>query len=115
MNYISIGKRIAEIRKKKEITQESLAEMLDSSPTYISNIERAAKQPSLGMLVRIANVLEVSLDYLVLDNFSNDKIKDNIELQEIICKLQKLSTENKCIYWDICNSVLDRLILSEGK
>ena len=115
MDYISIGKRIAKIRKKKKITQESLAEMLDSSSTYISNIERAAKQPSLSMLVRIANILEISLDYLVLDNYSNDKMKDSIEMQEIVTKLRRLSNNNKSIYLDISNSILDRLIQSERK
>ena len=89
--------------------------MLDSSSTYISNIERAAKQPSLSMLVRIANILEISLDYLVLDNYSNDKMKDSIEMQEIVTKLRRLSNNNKSIYLDISNSILDRLIQSERK
>ena len=115
MDYISIGKRIAKIRKKKKLTQEALAERVDSSSTYISNIERAAKQPSLNMLVRIASVLEISLDYLVLDNYSNDKIKDSIEIEEIITKLGKLCKNNKRIYLDISNSILDRLLQSEGK
>ena len=115
MNYISIGKRIAKIRKKKKLTQENLAELVDSSSTYISNIERAAKQPSLSMLVRIASVLEISLDYLVLDNYANDKMKDSIELEQIITKLGKLGSNNKSIYLDISNSILDRLIQSERK
>lgn len=113
MNYISIGKRIAKIRKKKKLTQENLAELVDSSSTYISNIERAAKQPSLSMLVRIASVLEISLDYLVLDNYANDKMRDSIELEQIITKLGKLGSSNKSIYLDISNSILDRLIQSE--
>jgi len=115
MNYISIGKRIAKIRKKRKLTQENLAELVDSSSTYISNIERAAKQPSLNMLVRIASVLEISLDYLVLDNYANDKMKDSIELEQIITKLNKLGSCNKSIYLDISNSILDRLIQSERK
>ena len=113
MDYISIGKRIAKTRKKRKITQEQLAEELDSSSTYISNIERAAKKPSLKMLVKIASILEISLDYLVMDNYSNDKMKNNIELHYITTKLSKLCKNNRRVYLDISNNILDRLIQSE--
>ncbi len=115
MDYISIGQRIAKVRKKKKMTQEKLAEKIDSSSAYVSNIERAAKQPSLSMLIKIANALEVSLDYLVLDNYSKDRIKVDVEIQQIIFKLNKLCSSNKSIYFDISNSILDRLIKSEDE
>ncbi|MEI3401769.1 MAG: helix-turn-helix transcriptional regulator [Clostridia bacterium] len=43
-----IGQRILEARNTKGYTQEELAEKIGSVPSYISNIERKNKCPSLA-------------------------------------------------------------------
>ena len=68
LNYKTIGKRIKFARKKKGLTQEVLAEIIDKSPSYISYIETGKKQLSLETLVNIANTLEVSADDLLSFN-----------------------------------------------
>lgn len=64
INYISIGKRIKEIRTAKGWTQAKLAEESGIEPSNISHIERAATKLSLPTMVNIANALGVSLDEL---------------------------------------------------
>ncbi len=56
-----IGIRIAEIRKQKGLTQEALAGIMEVSPKYLSSIERGKENPTLNMLINIADSLEVDL------------------------------------------------------
>lgn len=61
-----IGARIKEIRAKRNLTQEVLAEKADiSNPQQISNIERGLSGISVGKLRDICKVLDVSADYLL--------------------------------------------------
>jgi len=63
LNYEVIGKRIKELRQKKHLTQEKLAEMCNLSASYISYIESAKKKrASLESLVKLANNLGVTVD-----------------------------------------------------
>jgi transcriptional regulator with XRE-family HTH domain len=63
----AIGARIKAAREAKNLTQESLAAIIDLSTTHMSVIERGIKAPKLETFVSIANALEVSADSLLLD------------------------------------------------
>ena len=54
MVYQEIGERIRTQRKTLGLSQETLAELADVSPVYISQIERATKHASLDVLIRVA-------------------------------------------------------------
>ena len=47
------------------MSQERLAELSDLSPPYVSHVERGAKGPSLGALIRLSAALGVTIDYLL--------------------------------------------------
>lgn len=68
MDYVSMGKRIKDMRIKKNLTQEQLAEMTGLSSAHISNIETAHTKVSLPAVVDIANALNSSLDEIVCDS-----------------------------------------------
>ena len=68
IDYVIIGNRIREIRKRKHLTQANLAEISGVEPSNISHIERAATKLSLPTLINIANALETTLDELVYGN-----------------------------------------------
>ena len=72
MDYLLIGKHIRGHRRRRQLSQERLAEMIEVSPTYIGTIERAQKHPSLATLVKIANVLETTVDSLLMGNLHHD-------------------------------------------
>ena len=65
MTNAEIGMRIYERRKELGITQEQLAELLDTTPQAISNYERGTRELKAGMIVAMAQVLRVSADYLL--------------------------------------------------
>ena len=84
MNMDSIGKYIREYRVAKGMTQETLAEYADISPSYVSMIERAEKTPALETLIEIANALEVSTDMLLCEMLKYElTIKRNVMLDNI--------------------------------
>ena len=56
-----IGEKIKFIRTEKGITGKELAEKAEVTPGYISQIERNLISPSLSVLMRIAEVLEIPL------------------------------------------------------
>lgn len=62
-----IGKRIQEARVAHNITQAQLAEMVNLSSKYLSNIECGAKSPSLESLIEIANALQIDANSLLVD------------------------------------------------
>ena len=70
LNYKLVGQRIRAIRKKRGMTQERLAELAEISPQHCSGIETGAAKVSLPALIKIANVLEASMDELLMDSVS---------------------------------------------
>ena len=68
--YDALGIRIKEKRLKAGLSQEKLSELCDLSPSYIGIIERGEGKLSVETLVKIANVLKVSADYLLGDSIS---------------------------------------------
>ena len=84
MNIDSVGKYIREYRKKRNMSQETLAEMIDVSVPYISQLETAQKYPSLETLINIANVLDVSPNHLLRDTMNDEyEMKRSVMLDEI--------------------------------
>ena len=61
----SVGDRIRETREHKGINQDRLAEKANISKGFLSDIENGKRNPSSDNLLRIANVLGASLDYLM--------------------------------------------------
>jgi transcriptional regulator with XRE-family HTH domain len=59
-----LGKRIADLRRARKLTQEQLAEALDCSVEFISLVERGVNAPSVANLERFAKVLKVQVKEL---------------------------------------------------
>lgn len=57
----AFGKRVAEVRRSRNLTQEQLAEKTDISPLSISFIEQGRRWPRIATLQRIADCLGVPL------------------------------------------------------
>lgn len=67
MDAQKVGRRIQEVRKSRGLTQSELAQMIDLSTKYISNIECGFKTPTLHTFVAIANVLQCDANTLLGD------------------------------------------------
>ncbi|HYI10137.1 MAG TPA: helix-turn-helix transcriptional regulator [Thermoanaerobaculia bacterium] len=68
------GRRLRELRKARGLTQETLAESADLSGNYVSDLELGLKVPSLTILVRLSQALDVGTSELVRD-FTREAVK----------------------------------------
>jgi len=62
---MNIGDKITALRKAKKISQAELAKEAGVSREIIGRYERDEVKPSIEVVIRMADVLEVSLDFLV--------------------------------------------------
>ena len=84
INYKVLGERIREERKRIHLTQAQLANEVGISDTYMGAIERGERSLTLDTLVKLANRIGVTIDYLLTDfvDGSNESIID--EFKQII-------------------------------
>jgi len=68
------GRRLRELRKARGLTQEALAEAADLSGNYISDLELGLKVPSLTILVRLSEALDIGTPDLLAD-FTRGAVK----------------------------------------
>jgi transcriptional regulator with XRE-family HTH domain len=59
-----LGRRIAELRRARKLTQEQLAEAVEYSVEFISLVERGVNAPSVAGLEKFAKVLKVEIKEL---------------------------------------------------
>lgn len=78
---LTIAKNIAELRREHDLTQLQLAEKLNYSDKAISKWERGESIPDVAVLVEIAKIFSVSLDYLVTEDHAEDQLKTDEELR----------------------------------
>ncbi len=62
---MTIGQRIKKRRETMKLTQQQLAEALGVTAQHVSAIEKDKRAPSLDSLVRLAEELGVTIDFLV--------------------------------------------------
>lgn len=76
MNDYKFGNKIYELRKKKHLTQEDLAILLDISDKAVSKWENGTSKPTIENLKKLSNIFDISLDELIEkdDNKKKQKI-----------------------------------------
>jgi transcriptional regulator with XRE-family HTH domain len=66
---INLGRHIRQIRERKNLSQQNLADICDLPKTTIGRVERAEMNTTIKTLVKIANALEIEPKELL--NFQN--------------------------------------------
>ena len=59
-----LGIRLKELRQEKNLTQETLAEILDIHPTYVGKLENGKNNPSVMMIYKFSRALNVDIKEL---------------------------------------------------
>lgn len=106
INYKAIGKRVREARKRKGMTQSSLAEKANLSDTLISHIERGATKLSLPSIISIANALDTSVDSLLMDVVDRSEVEFDKAFSLLIAGL---SPSERSLIYNVCKSISDDL------
>lgn len=75
-SVIKIGTNLQTIRKSNGYTQEKLAEKLECSTRYISDIEQNNSKPSYEVLVKFCNIFNIGLDEIFKDYLNVSREND---------------------------------------
>jgi len=88
---MTLGQNITVLRKQKKLSQNDLGKKVGTSGDIIGRYERDEVKPSIEVASKIADVLEVSLDFLIgkLD------IEVDHSLLKRIIEIQKMDHEDK--------------------
>jgi len=85
---MDFGDNMMLLRKKKKLSQAALGKMIGTSGDVVGRYERGDITPSIGVVSKIADALEVSVDYLIG--------KTNLQLdKEAIKRLESISELNE--------------------
>ena len=79
MKDYTLGNKIYELRKMKNLTQEDLAILLDISDKSVSKWENGSSKPSIENLKKLSNIFDVTLDEL-LEIEKKDKKKKIVKI-----------------------------------
>jgi len=85
----SLGTRIQELRKDNKLTQQELARRVQISHPQIVRYETKGVQPPADVLARLADVFDVSIDYLV-NGDKSEKAQQTIKDAELIKNFKQL-------------------------
>lgn len=81
---MNFGDNMMLLRKQKKLSQAALGKLIGTSGDVIGRYERSDIKPSIDVVIKIADTLEVSIDYLIG--------RSNIELdKEVTERLQRIS------------------------
>ena len=94
---LNIGDKIIQLRKLHNLSQADLAKKVKASRTIIGNYERNANTPSIEMIIKIAKVFNVSVDYIIGEGVLSQYDKEVLKRIEDIEKLDD-ETKNKLFF-----------------
>lgn len=100
---IRIGKKLQQIRKSYGYTQERLAEEMECSARYISDVEQDRAKPSYENLVKICNIFNVSLDDIFseyLDNRVDEKVNYSLAGFDVLDEEDRNTIEHLMTYFN---------------
>lgn len=100
---MNIGSKIADLRKQKDLSQTDFAKSVGVSREMIGRYERDEVMPSVEVAKRIADALDVSLDYLAGDARVAAVDKQTLKLMHDIEDLEP-SIKDKLFY--LANAII---------
>ena len=93
LDFAFIGRRIKEVRSEKHLTQDYLAEKTGVNTSHISNIENNRVKVSLTLLVQICNALQITIDYLLENEYNTSNSIIEKELLNTIKDMEREKQE----------------------
>ena len=96
---MEFSERLKELRKQAHLTQVEIAGKLGIGQSSYADWERGKKKPTQENLVKIAHILNVSIDYLVGNSDENLK-EDELDNVELLFRMNSkgLTDEEKAIF-----------------
>lgn len=96
---LSFAEKIRKLRKEREWSQDVLADKIGIHGRHVSKYEGGKSLPNAETLVKIADALHVSIDYLLMNKEIHNpdaKIKD-LELLKAFVDIDQMDDEDKFV------------------
>jgi transcriptional regulator with XRE-family HTH domain len=105
---MTLGDRIKQLRQQRGWSQAQLSKKLNVHQKQISGYERGVHSPSIELLVRIAELFNVSLDYIAFDKREEKNIIPiaDRELMQAVQQIDQLSAEDKATIKAVLNTFI---------
>lgn len=104
IDYKELGKRIRAERRKQDLTQEKLAEMADISDSFMGHIERGGRTLSIETLAKLANALNLSIEYIICGEFNYQPDMLPAEITDV---LHKMSGSQRKIFLNMMKTLAE--------
>ena len=78
---MNLGERLSKLRRKKKITQKILADKLFVADKTISSWETGRTEPGLEMLIKLSEILDCSVGYLIYGESTKNNIETEIKIK----------------------------------
>jgi transcriptional regulator with XRE-family HTH domain len=103
-----LGDRIKQLRQQRGWSQAQLSNKLNVHQKQISGYERGIHSPSIELLVRMAELFNVSLDYIAFDNREEKNIIPiaDRELMQAVQQIDQLSAEDRATIKAVLNTFI---------
>ncbi len=79
----SFGKKLREQREAKKISQNELAKLIEAHHSAIGKYERDEVRPSIDVVVKIADVLDTTVGYLLGETNDANALQDPVMLKRL--------------------------------
>lgn len=110
---MSFGERLKTTRQQLSWSQEQLATQIGVKRSIVAYYESGRTYPSVPVLKRLAKVLQVSLDWLLFDEYETRGELQDKELVDYLAKLDQLERRDRALVKDFIDNVLARVKLDK--
>ena len=101
----NLGERIHELRMNSGLSQEKLALRANITTTYLGQLERNAKNPTVKVIEQLCNQLNISLSDFFATSKNTVKPEDSLSLQ-IVTQISDRTEEEKQLILQVIKDVL---------
>lgn len=105
-----LGSRLKKAREKKGFSQKDVAKWLGITGSSLSNYERGDRDPDTTILVRLADLYDVSADYLLGRDYIDGRMKIEPEIIRTMSEAQRLADE---VAKDLNQALADGILTEE--
>lgn len=95
---VEFGKNLSARRKERQLTQSELTNLLDIQPRLIGRWEQKKGKPRFDYILKLADTLEISLDWLLRDDYVATAVQFEIRnwrLEELCKQINQLRQKNQ--------------------
>lgn len=88
--YMTFGEKLRQLRKRKKLTQEQMAELIEIHESHVGRYEKDLSSPTAQVLIRISKLFNVSTDYLLFDDRNEPSTSMKISDNELFTQFQEV-------------------------